>query len=733
MFFWGLILLPLGGGARLALLMILLELSLFYLPWRFSMKKIFKWMLLGLGALVIVMVAAVFLIPRFVDVQKYKPRMEQMVTDATGRPFFLGGDLELSLFPWVGISLSDLRMGNPAGFKEQTFVTVHSFNVKVKLLPLLSRDIQVKEFVLDGPRVVLIKGANGIGNWENMGPDPTVKGSAEKAKGHSSPETTAKEGSATPGTLPVTALKVEQFSIINGIVEWHDRVRKTSTVVSDIDLQLKGISLDAPVAVQFFARVDGDSVSLNGQVGPVGNPPGKGELPLDLTVNLLEDISLAVKGTIVDGASAPQFQLALDLAAFSPRTLLKRLGKSDFLPVADPDTFRQFSFKGDLSGDPSALSIANGALVLDESNMAFSAGVKAFSKPDIQFDITLDTLDLDRYFPPSKTATAQLEKGSSDKELPGASSGSAGEQKTAGTSSPEKMDYTPLRKLVLDGRARVGNLKAGGMVIQNVDMAISGRKGQFNLDPFTMDLYQGRMVSAATFNVQKNTPRGSFKVKTNGVQVGPFIQNVSQKEFLEGALNADVKLTFQGDDPDTIKQNLNGQGELIFTDGAIVGVDLAGMVRNVKANLGLGEKTVEKPRTDFAELKAPFTLTRGLFNTPGITMISPLIRLLVLGSADLVKETLDFKVQPKFVATLKGQGDTKKRSGLTVPLLVTGTFDKPKFRPDMEALVKTSIPQVKEIKKEVKALIENKGDTGEQLKSIEDKAKDLLKNFSFGQ
>ncbi len=688
-------------------------------------------MLLCLGALVIAMVAAVLLIPRFVDVQKYKPRMEQMVTDATGRPFSLGGALELSLFPWVGVSLSDLQLGNPPGFKEQGFVTVRSFNVKVKLLPLLSRDIQVKEFVLDGSRVVLIKGKNGIGNWENMGPATTVKGGAENAGNQTSPEIIAKEGNVPPGTLPVTALKVDQFSIINGIVEWHDRTLKTSNVVSDINLQLKDISLDAPVSVDFSARVDGNAISLNGQVGPVGNPPGKGELPLDLTVKLLEEISLAVKGIIVDATSAPRFQLALDLASFSPRALLKGLEKSDLLPTADPDTFKQFSFKGNLSGDPSALAITNGALVLDESNMAFSIAVKAFSKPDIKFDINLDTLDLDRYSSPPKTAAAPVTKGNSDKEISGVSSGSGAEQKTPSSPAQKKMDYTPLRTLVLDGRARVGHLKAGGMVVQNVDMAISGMKGNFNLDPFTVDLYQGRMVSAAIFNVQKNTPRGSFKVKTDGIQVGPFIQNVSQKEFLEGALNADVKLTFQGDDPDTIKQNLNGQGELIFTDGAIVGVDLAGMVRNVKANFGLGEKTTEKPRTDFAELKAPFTLTQGVFNTPGVNMISPLIRLLVLGSADLVKETLDFKVQPKFVATLKGQGDTKERTGLTVPVLVTGTFDKPKFRPDMEALIKTSIPQVKEIKKEVKALIENKGDTGEQLKNIEGKAKNLLKNFSF--
>ena len=684
----------------------------------------------GAGALVIVMVAAVFLIPRFVDVQKYKPRMEQMVTDATGRPFSLGGDLELSLFPWVGVSLSDLQLGNPPGYEEPSFISVRSFNVKVKLLPLLSRDIQVREFVLDGPRVVLIKGADGTGNWENMGTGTTVKGRGDEEMVPSPTGETATEGNFPSGALPVTALNVERFSITHGMVEWHDKAQKTSMVVSDVDLQLKNISLDAPMAVQFSAQVDDEPVSLKGQVGPVGNTPGQGELPLDLTIKLLEEISLAVKGKIVDAASSPQFQLALDLAAFSPRTVLDRLGKSGVLPAA-PDTLKQFSFKGNLSGNPSTLSVEEGLVVLDGSKMAFTAGVKAFSKPDIRFDMDLDSLNLDRYFPPSKTANDP--EGDGGPKSPGTPSDTADKQKTTKPSASKKIDYTPLRQLILNGRAKVGNLIAGGMTVQNVEMAITGRKGQFSLAPFAMDLYQGRMTSSAALNVQKEAPTGSLQVKTDGVQVGPLLRDAVQKDFLEGTLKADVKLTFKGDNPQVIKQNLNGGGALIFTDGALVGVDLAGMVRNVKAKFGLGETVTEKPRTDFSELKAPFTLTQGVFDTSGITMSSPLIRLLVLGNADLVKETLDFKVQPKFVATLKGQGDTKERTGLMVPVLVTGTFDSPKFGPDMEALVKTAIPQAKEIGNELKTIIENKGDTKEQLKEIESKAKNLLKSFSLGQ
>jgi len=130
------------------------------------MKSVIKWGAIIVGCLVVVIIAALLLIPRFVDVQKYKPVLESKVTEATGRPFSVGDDLSLSLFPWAGVSFSDLRLGNPAGFSEKEFVTVKSFEVRIKLLPLLSKDIQIKRFVVNAPHIVLVKNKNGRTNWE---------------------------------------------------------------------------------------------------------------------------------------------------------------------------------------------------------------------------------------------------------------------------------------------------------------------------------------------------------------------------------------------------------------------------------------------------------------------------------------------------------------------------------------------------------------------------------------
>jgi AsmA protein len=112
----------------------------------------------------------------------------------------------------------------------------------------------------------------------------------------------------------------------------------------------------------------------------------------------------------------------------------------------------------------------------------------------------------------------------------------------------------------------------------------------------------------------------------------------------------------------------------------------------------------------------PFTMENGVFRTTESSLKSPLLRLVAGGSADLVKETLDFRVEPKLVGTIKGQGDTQDRSGLTVPVLVSGTFSKPVFRPDVESIAKDQLK---------KALSPSDADSA----PIQQKATDLLKGI----
>jgi AsmA protein len=83
-----------------------------------------------------------------------------------------------------------------------------------------------------------------------------------------------------------------------------------------------------------------------------------------------------------------------------------------------------------------------------------------------------------------------------------------------------------------------------------------------------------------------------------------------------------------------------------------------------------------------------------------------------------VKETLDFRVDPKLVGTIKGQGDEKDHSGLGVPIVVTGSFEQPIFLPDVESMAKDQLK---------KAL--GPSDTGDADATVKEKARDFIKGL----
>ena len=662
---------------------------------RRMMKKFLKWAAIIVGCFVVVIIAALILIPMFVDVAKYKPMLESKVTEATGRPFSVGDDLNLSLFPWAGVSFSDLRLGNPAGFTEQDFIKVKSFEARVKLLPLLSKDVQIKRFVLNEPQIVLVKNKDGRANWEQP---KTADKDASKEK------TPATETTSDGRGIPLSALTAENISINNGSALWVDHTTDTRKEITDIGLILKDVSLNRPVNLKFSAQLDKKPLSLEGVVGPVGTGLKEGKIALDLSLKALKHLALRLKGKIENPIGSPGVDLDIELAEFSPRTLMSELGQEFPVATTDPAAISRLSLKTHVKADAKNVSLTNGNLVLDQSKLTFSASVAEFSKPNLKFDLDLDQINLDRYMPP-KSEQPSKEKSS-----------------TPAKTAKKKTDYAPLRRLILDGALKIAKLTVNKAHIEDAVIQINAKDGIFNIDPLKLNMYQGNSAGKAVLNVAKDTPRSDVNMRLNNIQIGPLLKDVLEKDFLEGVTSADINLAMAGDDPEKIKKTLNGKGELQVNDGAIVGIDLSAMARNVGAAFGLAGKGEERPRTDFAELITPFTIKNGVVNTPKTSLKSPFIRISAVGTADLVKETLDFRVDPQAVATIKGQGDTTKRSGVMVPVLVSGTFSAPKFRPDLSAATKQRIEKEIFESKEVKKILKK-----EELKPLEQKAKGLLK------
>jgi AsmA protein len=669
------------------------------------MKKLLKWGIIVIASLVVIIIAAILIIPRVVDVQKYKPELEKRIALASGRPFSVSDDLRLSVFPWAGISFSDLQLGNVKGFKEKDFLKVKSFEARIKLLPLLFKDIQVKKFILNEPRMVLVKNKDGRVNWEL--PQKTARPKKDEK---------IPAGKISQTSLPISALRVEDFSIKNGEVLWIDHTSGTRKQVSNINLTLQEVSLDRPVQLKFSAVLDGQPVSVQGSVGPVGNVQ-QGPVSMDLTLTALNELTMRLKGSLENLAVSPGVELDLNVAEFSPRKMSAALGQTVPIQTADPHVLNRMTLNAHIKADSKNLSVSNGILDLDESKLNFSMNASDFSKPSVKFDLDLNQINLDRYLPPKsdkKSSAKQQDQETKFKKLEMSKESAPGPIK--------KADYTPLRRLILDGQLKIHTLIANKAKIQDVILKIHAKNGIFNLDPLKLNMYQGNVSGNATLNVTKDMPESNISLIVSKVESGPLLRDVLEKDILEGVMQADVTLAMAGTDPAVFKKTLNGKGELLFNDGAIKGIDLAGMVRNVQSAFGVAEKSDQKPKTDFAELKAPFTIANGVLNTPETSLKSPLLRVIANGTADLVKETLDFRVEPRIVGTIKGQGDEKQRSGIMVPVLVTGNFSSPKFRPDLKSVAKQQFQEKVLESEKVKKILEK-----DEVKHLQETTKGLLK------
>ena len=668
------------------------------------MKKVFRLVLLITGVLIIVCFLALLIIPKFIDVQKYKPLIEEKVSEATGRRFTLGGDLRLSLFPWAGLAFSDLRLGAPPGFKEKEFISVKSFEFQVKLLPLLFKDIQVKRFVLVGPKIVLEKTKEGRTNWEGLG-----KGKNDVSGKPKTEERVIKDTGESG--LQIESLVVGTFTIKDGDLLWIDHSRGQRRELKELNLSLDEISLERPIRLSLSALVEGKPFSLEGEVGALGKQPGEGLMSLDFSARVVDMVDVKVRGQVTDVSTRRAFALNIQIESFSPRKLAAAFSKALPITPADPEALKRLALKGSVKGTSQAIDFHDGALELDDSELIFSASLKEFSKPNVTFDLKADQIDLDRYLP--------------------AAQNKPGEAK-AFTPTGQKTDYTPLRKLVLDGRIQIDKLKLKNARVQDLELEIKSRRGIMNLDPLTMKLYDGSATSKATLDVRRKNPVSNVTLQMKGVAARPLLRDLMGKDFLEGKMRAQAVLSMAGDNAEEVKSTVSGKGKFDFNDGAIVGIDLAGMVRNIKSAFGK-EKGTQKPRTDFAELHLPFTITGGVFNTVNTRLRNPFLRVLAKGKADLVEETLDFRVVPKVVATMKGQGDTGDRSGIAVPVLVTGTFSSPQFRPDLEFLIKKSMQGELPDTSGLKKMMEEQGESGDGSTPAEEKVRRIFKGLRFGK
>ena len=250
--------------------------------------KITLWLLM---VLVVLAVGAIVIVTKTVDPNDYKPQIEKLVLEKTGRALNLEGDLALTFFPWIGVETGKVSLAAAEGFGDLPMIEVNNAEVRVKLMPLVRREVEVDTVVLDTPRIRLATDQNGVNSWDDLMP-------GEKS---ADDEPSAKDA----GT--VAALAVQGVSIKDGMIEWDNRLK-------DQTLSLNNVNLDTG------RLVPGEPLDVSLSLDAAGSMlPESGSAAIDTTITLGEQFDrAALANTKLDlSTSALTTSLEVDEARYA--------------------------------------------------------------------------------------------------------------------------------------------------------------------------------------------------------------------------------------------------------------------------------------------------------------------------------------------------------------------------------------------------------------------------------
>lgn len=671
------------------------------------MAKPLKILLIVVGAFIAVAIVASIALAVFFDPNAFRGKISAEAKSDTGRELTITGDIKLRFFPWLGVSVSQVKLGNAPGFGPEPFAEIGQAQVNVKLLPLLlHREIQASTITLEGLKLNLEKDAKGHTNWEDLG------------KSKETPEHPVTESSSPTGKLEIAGLQIKDASL-----SYTDAQAKKSYKIDQLDFKTGSLAPGKAVDVsgkliltstdpamtaelKLGATLDADTdakhyqmkklkldVDATGQAVPAGKQTItlSGDLDLDQAKGTMkfDGVKLQIAGltltTAIDGKNLNgdngTYTGALHVAEFNPRSVLDAM-KIKIADPADGSALKSASLDANLNATSKSASLTDVRIKLDQSNLTGRIDVRDFATSALEFALKLDGIDADRYL------AKKPEKGSKEAESPEAKA----------SFNQTEIPAKSLDGINATGSLDIGSLKLNGLKLSDASMKIALAKGKPKTDAISAKLYGGTLESHSEL-MASDPPRIASKAQVSNVQVGPMLKDMLGKEYLTGTGDLNFDISSAGRTVGDVRKALDGEIGFNLAHGQVRGINVGKLLRQAQSLMQgqvLNAAADQGESTDFAELKGHGKIVNGVLTTDTMSAANPGFRFSGEGSVDIGNEQINYLIKPTIVETTEGAGGTKgldQLKGLTIPIRVTGSFNDPKYTIDIQEALKQKAGQ----------------------------------------
>ncbi len=324
------------------------------------MKRLFKWILGLLGTLVALILVLGIVAVIFFNSDELKNQIVKKVKAETTADLVIEQELSLGFFPWLQVETGGVTLSQPTTFNsDKQLLKVDQVAASIKLMPLLSGDIEVGSVELSGAELNLLRDKSGRSNIEALV-------NAKDSQPATSEDTS--DSSSKPGALSLDSLSLNDFTL-----NQYDYNQQLSQSFHLTSLEVSDFKPESvtPVTAEGSLKA-GDSQSEWGLSG-------------DLWV----------------GADFKQFkvsQLDAELEGLSKQ--LQNIGLTGDLELSMENKTTKLSHKGkvDLNGQP--------------INLELNAGFSTFK--DIDVKLSTERLELENFLAATGGEKAPAQSGALD-------------------------------------------------------------------------------------------------------------------------------------------------------------------------------------------------------------------------------------------------------------------------------------------------------------------------------
>ena len=346
------------------------------------MKKLKILLLATAGVIVILCVAAFIAIKVFLPQDKIRT----YITDYAKNNFNREISFDNLSFTLIGINLEHFKMSEKATFNEGTFIKSDKFTIKIALLPLLSKKIEVGNVLFNSIDINVTKDKDGKFNFDDM-----IKNSVKTTENNDKNEkkgSNYKEQKSFSVTVKDFTIKDANIKFIDLQDELEANIKNFNMTVHDFSftdifscttsfetcVKQKNLTVQLPLSAKFKTNLnDFDTDKLF--------------LKIESVETNYNDAVVSLSGT-VEGINIPKIDCDVTIKNITEKTF------TDFFKSKQSFNIDEINFKMKSVIDIVSMTatVENLSLVLPNSSSNLS-GIFNWGKKDLEYDIKLN-LDL---------------------------------------------------------------------------------------------------------------------------------------------------------------------------------------------------------------------------------------------------------------------------------------------------------------------------------------------------